>query len=483
MKRFLLFFGVGLAALVGFLVVTAVQFVPQKIESDTSSLAVPSPDGQMLAQKLSEAVRFKTISYESGNPDDYAAFAAFSAWLEGAYPSVFEQLTLHRINQHTLLFHWKGQTTQAPVMFSAHYDVVPVNAGTEGDWAHPPFAGVIADGLIWGRGTLDDKSAVIALMSSVESLLAQQFTPQRDIYLAFTHDEEVGSELGAESVTEWFESRNIQLAWSLDEGSFVLKDILPGIDKGIASINVAEKGFLTLKLIAKGKGGHSSMPPDETAVSILANAIVNLKSQAMPGGLEGLAGKMYGDIARHMSFSKRLLFANQWLFDPVLNNILSGSVTGNAMLRTTIAPTMLSGSVKSNVLPQEATATVNFRLHPRDSVASVTAWVNAMIDDERVSVEALESFEPSIVASSSTAGFNDLVAVTKAVYPNSIITPGLTIAATDSRFYARMTDAYRFNPMIITNEDIAGFHGTNEKISIENMVNAVKFYSTLMLQQ
>lgn len=484
MKRFLLFLLAGLAVLTGILVFNTVRFVPPQADEQSASLQLSEPDGQALAEKLSQAIRFKTISYESGNPDNYATFAAFSAWLETAYPTVFAQLTLHRINDHTLLFRWKGSASQnEPVLLSAHYDVVPVNEGTEQDWTHPPFEGVIADGIIWGRGALDDKSAVIAMMSSVEQLLAQGFTPERDIYMAFTHDEELGSELGAESVTRWFEERNIKLAWSLDEGSFVLKDILPRIDKSIASINIAEKGFLTLKLTAKGEGGHSSMPPDETAVSILAEAIVSLKAEAMPGGLEGLAGKMYGDIARHMSFSKRLLFANQWLFDPVLNDVLSGSVTGNAMLRTTVAPTMLSGSVKSNVLPQEATATVNFRLHPRDSTAGVIAWVNAAINDERVSVKALESFEPSVVASASNRGFSDLVSVTQAVYPNAIITPGLTIAATDSRFYARMTDAYRFNPMIITNEDIAGFHGTNEKISIENMVNAVKFYSALMQQQ
>lgn len=483
MKRIGLTVFAGIVLLLAVLIVNALRFTPPPVASTDREMLTVEPDGQMLAQQLSQAITFKTISYETGNPDNYASFAAFSAWLENTYPAVFEQLTLHRINQHTLLFQWQGKTDAPGVMFSAHYDVVPVNPGTENNWTHPPFAGDIADGMIWGRGALDDKSAAIALMASVSALLQQGFTPEHDIYIALTHDEELGSELGAQSVTRWFEDNKVPLAWSLDEGSFVLKDILPGIDKGIASINVAEKGFLTLTLTAKGAGGHSSMPPADTAVTILASAILKLKDAPLPGGLEGVSEQMYSNIARHMDFSKRLLFANMWLFRPLLNSILDDSTSGNAMLRTTTAPTMLSGSVKSNVLPATATATINFRLHPRDSVQSVVDWVTNAIDDERVTVAVMESTEPSTVSPTDNQGFNDLIASTQTVYPNSIITPGLTIAATDSRFYAAMTNAYRFNPMVITNEDLDGFHGTNEKISIENMVNAVKFYSALMQKQ
>ncbi len=320
-------------------------------------------------------------------------------------------------------------------------------------------------------------------MASVSGLLKTGFTPKQDIYVALTHDEELGSEDGAVALTQWFRDQSITPAWSLDEGSFVLDGIVPGVDKGIASINVSEKGYLTLKLIAHGEGGHSSMPPENTAVTVLAEALVKLKDAPLPGGLEGISEKMYGDIARNMDFSKRLLFANLWLFKPLLSSVLDDTKSGNAMMRTTTAPTMLSGSVKSNVLPATATATINFRLHPRDTVEDVVNWVTAAIDDERIDVEVGEFTEASPVAATDNDGFTQLVQTTRAVYPNAIITPGLTIAATDSRFYGDITNAYRFNPMVINNDDLEGFHGTNERISIENLVRATQFYTALMQQQ
>lgn len=483
MKRIFLTLGAALGLLVIVLVVNTLRFTPPELAQADGKTIPIEPDGNVLARQLSEAITYQTISFEDGNKDNYAAFSAFTRWLETTYPLVFDTLVLHRINEHTLLLQWKGSTADAPVLLSAHYDVVPVNPGTEQDWTHPPFAGVIDDGIIWGRGALDDKSAVIAMMASATALLEQGFTPKRDVYFSFTHDEELGSDLGAQSVVAWFEQRNIELAWSLDEGSFVLKDILPGLDKNIASINVAEKGFLTVKLTATGAGGHSSMPPQDTAVSILASAILKVRDAPLPGGLDGVSEDMYSNIARHMDFGKRMMFANMWLFKPLLNTVLDDSTSGNAMLRTTTAPTMLSGSVKSNVLPATATATINFRLHPRDTPEHVLAWIEAAIDDPRISMEAMESFPASTVAPSDNSGFADLVTSTQTVYPDAIVTPGLTIAATDSRFYAKTTNAYRFNPMVITNEDLDGFHGTNEKISIENMVNAVKFYASLIQKQ
>ena len=478
MLRFFKVVGVLLVGLLGVLIFNAVRYTPVE-NAPLKPMTLIHPDADKLAKQLSEAITFKTISWENGNPDDYAGFRAFQQWLEHTYPNVFEQLSLTRINTHTLLLRWNGKEGNAqPVLFSAHYDVVPVNPGTENEWSHSPFAGDIADGYIWGRGALDDKSAAIALMASVSGLLKTGFTPKQDIYIALTHDEELGSEDGAVAVTQWFRDQNITPAWSLDEGSFVLDGIVPGVDKGI----VSEKGYLTLKLTAHGEGGHSSMPPEETAVTVLAEALVKLKDAPLPGGLEGISEKMYGDIARNMDFSKRLLFANLWLFRPLLSSVLDDTNSGNAMMRTTTAPTMLSGSVKSNVLPATATATINFRLHPRDTVDDVVIWVTAAINDERVKLEVGEFIEASPVAATDQAGFIQLVQTTRAVYPEAIITPGLTIAATDSRFYGDITNAYRFNPMVINNDDLAGFHGTNERVSIENLVRATQFYTALMQQ-
>lgn len=483
MKRFFMSLAGVLVLLLGVLVFNAVRFSAPTTPSAPNYAISVAPNGDELAQQLSEAIQFQTLSEENGNADDKEAFDNFTAWLEQTYPQVFASLSVQRFNQHTLLLHWQGTANNAPVLFSAHYDVVPVNPGTEQDWQYPPFAGTIADGMIWGRGALDDKSTVVALMASVNALLAQNFSPTNDIYIAFTHDEELGSELGSQAVMTYFKENGINLAWSLDEGSFVLSGIAPGVDKDIASINVTEKGFLNLKLTASAAGGHSSMPPKDTAVTLLANALVKLHNAPLPGSLEGVSKQMYSNIARHMDFPKRFLFANMWLFKPLLNNFLASSPSGNAMLRTTTAPTMLSGSIKANVLPATATATVNFRLHPRDTIDDVITWVKNAIDDDRIKIAPLEAFEAANVAPSDTKGFADLSEAAGAIYADSIITPGITIAATDSRFYSQITDAYRFTPMVITLSDVESIHGTNEKVSIDNMINAVRFYAAVMQRQ
>lgn len=469
-----------LVVLVIVIVTRTLAFIPQDY-TPAKNITMVSPDANTIASHLSQAIQIKTISFDNVDARDHAAFQQFIDWLANTYPEVHENLSLTLLNDYTLLFKWQGKNASKPsVLYSAHYDVVPINPGTESQWQHPPFDGVVKNGIIWGRGALDDKSAVIALMESVTLLLEASYRPEQNIYIAFTHDEEIGSQDGAKAVTDYFTNRDINLAWSLDEGSFILDGLVPGSDKRVASINVAEKGFLTLELVAKGEGGHSSMPPQDTAVSILAQAIVNVKNAPVPGGLEGLGETMYSNIAMHMDFSKRMLFANKWLFKPLIEASLSGSPAGNAMLRTTTAPTMLSGSVKANVLPATATAKINFRIHPRDSVESVVEWVNASIDDPRVTIKTAQAFTPSTVADSDNIGFKNIAEVTRDVHGDIIVTPGLTIAATDSQFYSKITNAYRFNPMNLTPAYLSGFHGTNERIDTQNMVDAVKFYTRLM---
>lgn len=351
----------------------------------------------------------QTISHDDAKQRDDESFHRFIAWLSTTYPAVHTELSVTPLNTFTLLFKWQGKNTQAPaVLFSAHYDVVPVNPGTQSNWQHPPFAGIVENGIIWGRGALDDKSAVVALMESVTLLLSKVYQPEQDTYIALTHDEEIGSREGAQAVTEYFKQQNVALAWSLDEGSFVLDGLVPGSDKRVASINVAEKGYLTIELVAKGEGGHSSMPPQDTAVSVLAEA---------------------------------------------------------------------------NVLAQTATAKINFRVHPRDTVESVIDWVTRAIDDDRVTINTIRAFTPSNIANTQSEGFNNIASVTRDVHGDVIVTPGLTIAATDSRFYSEITDAYRFNPMTLTPEYLSGFHGTNERIDEKNMVDAVSFYTRLMMHK
>ena len=480
LKKPLLGLGAVVLVLTGVVVYRAAVFLPPeqaKVEPVAHVI-----DAQAVAVHLSQAVRFATISNQPPAPIDPAPFDGFVAWLAATYPEVHQGLSREILGNRTVLYKWAGKDSAAkPAMLAAHYDVVPVIPGTEGAWKHPPFAGDIAEGYVWGRGTLDDKGAVITILEAVTYLLKQGYKPQQTIYLSFDHKEELVDDTGAAAVVAHLKAQNIRLAWSLDEGSFVLDGIVPGLPQPVASINVTEKGYLTLNLTAHAAGGHSSMPPRETAVGILARAIVALEQAPLPGGLDGVSGEMFSGLARHMSFGKRVLFANQWLFGALIERELAKSPASNAMLRTTTAPTMLSGSVKENVLPIEATATVNFRLHPRDTPERVIDYVKNTIADDRVSITMLRGYGASRVAAVDSPAFRAMANAVRQVYGDAVVAPGITIAGTDSRYYETVADnAYRFNPMMISAQDLAGFHGTNERLSLENLVRATRFYIELI---
>jgi carboxypeptidase PM20D1 len=366
------------------------------------------------------------------------------------------------------------------VLFAGHYDVVPVIEGTEASWSYPPFAGTIADGYVWGRGSVDNKNGVIGLMEAVDWMLAHDERPARTLYFSFGHDEEIGGAQGAAAVVEQLQEAGTRVAWSLDEGSFVFDGMLPGVEVPVALINTAEKGSVTVRLIATGEGGHSSMPPRVTAVGRLARALVALERQPMPGGLEGLALESFDAVAPHMDWLPRMMFANRWLFEPLIERQLATLTFADAMMRTTTAPTMLSGSPKENVLPVEAVATINFRIHPRDSVDDVVRHVETVAGGGSVRVEALPGHGASEVADAGSDGFRLLRDAVQAEFAGVVVAPGLLVAATDSRHYAQVADnAFRFNPMVITPDELTGFHGIDERISGDGMVRGVRTYVRL----
>ena len=469
-----------LAGLVLVLVVRALRFVPPAEETAVASTAVL--DAQAMAGRLARAVQFATVSPQPPEPFDPRPFEDFTAWLAGAYPEAHRVLKREIVGGHTLFFTWQGSDAAArPALLTGHYDVVPVPPDTRAAWKHPPFAGVIDDGHVWGRGTLDDKSAVIAIMEAVEHLARQGHKPRATLHLSFGHDEELGGEGGAAAVVKLLESRKVRPAWSLDDGSFVLSGVIPGVARPVASINLTEKGYVTLVLTARGAGGHSSMPPERTAVGVLARAVVALEEHPMPGGLDGVGGMTMDALARHMSFDKRVLFASRWLFGPLIESALARSPSSNAMIRTTTAPTMLSGGAKENVLPTEATATVNFRLHPRDTPESVQAHVRRVVDDERVSLAMTRGYGASAVAAIDSAGYRAMQRAVRGAYGDVATVPGITVGGTDSKHYQAVVDnAYRFNPMMIGAEDLNGFHGINERLSVQNLERAVRFYIELI---
>lgn len=478
MKATLGALGIGLLLLCGILVVRTLMHQPQAFSSiETVKIEL---DEQVVGQHLSEAIGFKTVSFQSQNDIQASEFEAFIDWVRQTYPEVDQTMQTTRLGGFTLLYRWQGSNPALqPILLTGHYDVVPVIPGSEDQWQHPPYSGKIVDGIIWGRGALDDKSAVIAQLEAATHLLKSGFTPKRTVYFSFGHDEEVGGRNGAAKVAAYLAEQNVQLAWSLDEGSFLFNGVLPGIEQQMAAINVAEKGSVTLDIVAKSAGGHSSMPPQQTAVGSLAAAITALESSPVPGGLTGLSEQMFDTASRYMPFGSRLFFANRWLFGPVVEAQLSSETFGNAMLRTTTAPTMLSGSIKTNVLPIEAIATVNFRLHPRDSVESLVKYVESVVAVDNIEVRPWsdKSNDASPVSSWDSAGYQTVAQSVREIYGEVVVTPGLMIAASDSRHYGTVADdAYRFNPFTVTQADMTGFHGTNEKISLESLVQGTRTY-------
>ncbi|MEC7368110.1 MAG: M20 family peptidase [Pseudomonadota bacterium] len=470
------------------LVITAVLILGTAVVVIQTLLHAPPPfaditqvnidlDEMALAEHLSQAITFQTVSHQSSSEKQDLEFQRFINWTKATYPEVNSQLSLVMLNQ-TMLYKWQGSNNQLqPILFTGHYDVVPVIPGSENKWTHPPFAGESVDGEIWGRGALDDKSGVVGMLEAVTYLLKDGFKPARTIYLSFGHDEEIGGPEGAAAVTAFLKKKQVQLAWSLDEGSFLFKGMFPGVNTLVAAINVAEKGSITLDIVATAAGGHSSVPPSNSAITDLAQAITRLHENPIPGGLEGLSAKMFDAISRYMPFSTKALFANPWLFSQLIEKQLSAWPTTNAMLRTTTAPTMLSGSIKTNVLPIEAVATVNFRIHPRDNTESIVAFVTNTVASDTITVRNRGGRNASAVSAWDTPAFEQIAQSMREVYGDIAVTPGLMVAGSDSKHYGKVADnAYRFNPFVLAAEDVSGFHGTNEKISIATFVQGTKGY-------
>ncbi|MFT5637676.1 MAG: carboxypeptidase PM20D1 [Paracoccaceae bacterium] len=357
-KKTLRWLGLGLLVLIGVQAYNTWKYATEG--AVIPQLELPAVDEASIAQHLGQAIRIKTISTHRGMTERGPEFQQFIDWLAVTYPAANAAMNREIIGGLTPLYRWQGSDDSLqPVLITGHYDVVPVAETGLADWQQLPFSGAIADGFIWGRGALDDKSAVVAIMEAAEALAASEFSPKRTIYLSFGHDEEIGGREGAAAVAAHFKANNIQAAWSLDEGSMILKDVISGLNVPVASINVAEKGYVTLDITARANGGHSALPPRETAVSALANALTKLQSEPVPGGLTGASKDFFDGLGPHFSLEKRVLFANQWFYRPILERILSSSAATDAMLRSSKAPTMLQGSTKENVLPQVAVHLVN----------------------------------------------------------------------------------------------------------------------------
>jgi carboxypeptidase PM20D1 len=472
-----------LLSLAAVVVVRTLTYRPAGV-ADAADVQVAPPvpvDVARAAERLSQAVRIRTVSHQDPADDQPAEWGRLHAFLEQSYPLAHAAMRRDVVAGRTLVYTWPGAAPSlAPIVLMAHQDVVPVTPGTEGDWKHPPFDGVIAEGAVWGRGSIDDKGSLITLFEAAETLAARGFRPRRTVILVAGHDEEVRGE-GARAAAALLKARGLTAQFVLDEGLAVIDDH-PLTGGKLAMIGTAEKGYGTLKVTAPAAGGHSSAPPpDAGGVVTLARAVAAIADRPFPKRLSGPAGDMLAASAPHAPFATRMALANPWLFRPLLVRELGATPAGAALMHTTIAPTMLKGSPKENVLPQDATAWINYRIAPGDTSADVIARARAAVGDLPVQLAWTKTPDEPSPVSSTTSDAWKVVAAVAAAATGAPASPGLVTAGTDSRYLQPVArDVYRFQPMTFRVDTIGMIHGTNEHLTLRNLEQAVQFYARLI---
>ncbi len=444
---------------------------------------LPTVDRERLVVGLGEAIRCETVSQGDRQPPDAGGLYRLHTQLQVRFPLTHAQLKREAIDDLNLLYTWEGQQPElAPVLFTAHQDVVPVDPQQLDAWQQPPFSGSLVEDTVWGRGALDTKSTLVGLLEAVESLLTAGYRPQRTILLAFGYDEEVGGLKGARRIAEALEERGVHPMLVLDEGGAVVDGVLPGFIGPVAMVGNVEKGHLDLLLTANGQDGHSSTPPKQGAIGVLAQALTRLEAHPMPAHLDSLAQTI--QMASFMtSFGMQMVFANLWLFGGLVRRRLEAVPQTAAAMRTTTALTRLEAGLKDNVLPAQAHALVNFRLYPGDSIAEVCEHVRRTLHDERVQLEAVpdSGWEASPVSATDTLLFDQLSAAIRLVFPEAAVAPYLVQGTTDARHYTGLCgQVFRFSPYRLTAEELATIHGLNERISVENLERMAQFYVLVM---
>lgn len=476
-KKLLFTLVVALTVLIAIILFNTFRAKPWPIIS-TSVKLTPLPDSAI--QHMSGAVQIPTISISEDGPIDTIAFKAFADYIERSYPLVHQHLSRTLINEFSFVFEWKGKNAQMlPFILMGHYDVVPVETSAVKDWKVPPFSGAITDSCIWGRGAADDKSGVISILEATEAMLRKGFTPQRTIYLCFGHDEELrGRSAGA--VVDYLEQKKVRAEMVVDEGGEVTEEKVKEIDRPIAVIGVAEKGYASFELSVQKEGGHSSMPVKETAIDILAAALYKLRNNTPDAKITPTVREFLGRISSSSdNFLHKMAGANMWLFEGMTKGIISEKKEGYAMIHTTMVPTIIESGVKENVIPSNAKAIVNTRILPGETGQTTEDYIRNAIGDERVIIKKMSkaASDPSPATSITSPAFKRIESAIYKTIPNVITTPFLSVGATDSRYYRRISDGVvNFMPMT----DSKGYHGINERLPIRDLQRAIHYYMIII---
>ena len=473
MKRLLYFALLTIVVVAGVLLVNTFRFQKAAVFNGN---VVEIPSNDSAAVHLSNAIQIKTISFGDTLAIDTTEFTKFRSFMESTYPLMHQQLEKMTFNQFSYVFKWKGKdTTAAPYVLMAHMDVVPVEAVAESKWTYPSFSGIIKNDTIWGRGAVDDKASAIAIMEAVEKLLKENHVPERTIYLAFGHDEEIAGKRGAAIFSKWFKENNIKPAFVLDEGGQIDTQRFKDLGRPVAVIGTGEKGFVNIDLTVEIPGGHSSMPDKETAIDVLNQAIVKVRANQMPAMITPSVGELLNRTGAAQSFFTRMVMSNMWLFKGKVISKLEENKQTNAMVHTTIVPTIVKAGIKDNVIPSIAKATFNSRILPGETSEDVVNFVKKAINDDRVMVkkQTISLMEPSATTPTDHPAFKRLEGITNSIVPNALVSPYLMIGATDSRYFRGFSEAVlNFTPM----QDAKGFHGIDERIGISDLNRMIAFY-------
>ena len=435
-------------------------------------------DKDAAIRNLQELVRCRTVSYNDPALEEDGEFQKLISMLPTLYPRVFDVCSVRQLPDRALLFRWPGKSDGAPAVLMAHYDVVPVD---ESKWDKPPFAAVIEDGVLWGRGTLDTKVTFNAVLTAANHLIAKGWKPENDIYFAFSGGEEVNGQ-GAPNIVAWFEKHHIRPALVVDEGGAVVENVFPGVKEPCGLIGIAEKGMVNVQYRTLSAGGHASAPPVNTPIRTLSKACLRVLTHPFPMHITKPAAEMFDTLGRRSTFLYKLIFANLWCFAPVLDLIcrMSGGEL-NALVRTTVAFTQAQGSNARNVIPTEATLVSNIRLNPADTVESALNYLRRSVNDSTVEITALEGAEPSPISETGCEAWDKVAAAVAETWRGCVVAPYLMVQCSDSRHYRDLSNhVYRFSAMDLTAEERRTIHGNNERIRLETAHRAVEFYIRLM---
>lgn len=468
--------GAALLVFIAVLLIRALRFAPYKdYVQDTENIEI---DTERVINSLSELVRCKTVSYRDSSFEDDKEFEKLVSKLPSLYPNVFEKCSFTEISNRALLFKWEGESAETASVMMAHYDVVPAD---EASWEKPAFEGICEDNILWGRGTLDTKVTMNAILCAADKLISEGFVPSEDVYFAFSGSEEINGN-GAELIVDYFKENGIKLSLVIDEGGAVVENVFPGVKRPCGLIGIAEKGMMNVEFSAESKGGHASAPKPGSPLVKLSKACEKIESKPFKYNLSLPARFMFRCLGRHSSFLYRIIFSNLWLFNPVLNLICKKSGGElNALLRTTVAFTQAKGSDAPNVIPTKASLTANIRISPDSSVSKTLRQLKKKVNDKDVNIKVINSIEPSEISFAFGDGWDKISSSVSETWQGCIVSPYLMVQCSDSRHYGKICKyVYRFSAMDLTAEERASIHGNNEKIRFECAAKACEFYLRLL---